>query len=359
MVIFLCILGGLVGLVIGGELLVRGASNLALAMQVSPLIVGLTVVALGTSAPELAVSLQSCANGKTGLAVGNVVGSNLSNILFILGASALVSPLVVSARLFKLDIPVMIAAAGALWWLGGDGMLTRPEGIGMSAALVVYLVWTVWQGRREEKRLKRELDLPDEDEVKITAGFLTINVVWLLAGLGLLVYGADFLVFGCVELAKLFGLSDLVIGLTVIAIGTSFPELAASLAAVAKGKRDMAVGNVVGSNILNVLCVLGLSSIAAPDGVSVDHEAIAFHVPIMVGVSVLCLPVFFRGMAITRAEGAGMLVYYAAYLAMLVYAATRTPVLPLTMGHTLAFAAPLGFVLALSLWRDRRKSPKA
>lgn len=349
--IIACVLGGFAGLVAGGELLVRGASNLALAAKVSPLVIGLTVVALGTSAPELAVSLKSCAEGKTDLAVGSVVGSNLSNVLFILGTSALVAPLVVHARLFKLDIPVMIAAVAALWWLGCDGELDRLEGVAFCVTLMVYLVWTVWQGRREEKQLKAELDLPT-DQTPITAKFLVFNTVVLIAGLALLVYGADWLVAGCVELAKLFGWSDLVIGLTVIAIGTSLPELAASLAAVARGKRDMAVGNVVGSNILNILCVLGFSSIAAPDGVSVDIEAIGFHIPILFGVTLLCVPVFISSMAITRAEGVGMLLYFVAYLAMIVYAATRETPIPLSTSHAIAFAGPLFLVMALSLWRN-------
>lgn len=328
---------------------------MALAAKVSPLVIGLTVVALGTSAPELAVSLQACLEGdatKTDMAIGNAVGSNLANILFILGVSALATPLVVNSRLFKLDVPVMIGAAIALWLLGMDGSLSRVEGSVLCVVLVVYLVWTVWQGRREERILAAEIDMPAE--APISAKFVVLSCIYLAIGLALLVYGADWLVGGCVELAKKAGVSELVISLTVIAIGTSLPELVTSVMAAVRGKRDLAVGNVVGSNILNILCVLGFSSAVAPNGINVDLEATLFHIPVMLAVSLLCLPIFFTGLAISRAEGAAMLLYYLAYLGVLVWAKTSTPMVEASVTYTLIFLAPLPVILGLSLLSARR-----
>lgn len=319
MMIALMLIGGFVGLIVGGELLVRGASNLAAAANVPPLVIGLTVVAFGTSAPELAVSIQSCYAGKTALAVGNVVGSNLSNILLILGAAAIVAPLTVSRQLFKLDVPVMIAAAAVLMALGFDGIISRGEGIAMVIALVVYLFWTIIQGKREAKALEKELeDITPQASQRTTLALIS-NLASLIGGLVLLIGGAGWLVDACVHLAKQFGVTEAVIGLTIVAIGTSLPELAISMIASARGKRDLAVGNVVGSNILNILCVVGMSAVVAPAGVGVAQEFLDFHIPFMIGISIACLPVFLSGFRVSRLEGLGMIGFYAAYLAWLVY----------------------------------------
>ncbi|MEO1498642.1 MAG: calcium/sodium antiporter, partial [Planctomycetota bacterium] len=243
--IALSILGGFIALIVGGELLVRGASNLAAAFRVPPLIIGLTVVAIGTSAPELAVSVQSCFKGETDLAVGNVVGSNLSNLLLILGAAALVAPLTVSNQLFRLDIPVMIAAAGMLYALGSDGSLSRPEGITLTILMVLYLAWTVVEGKRDAKKLEAELAELTPDAVPSNWRTYTSNGFQVVGGLILLVGGAGYLVEGCVELAEMWGVSRLVIGLTIVAIGTSLPELVISILACLHGRRDAEHGEHV------------------------------------------------------------------------------------------------------------------
>ncbi|TWU00245.1 Inner membrane protein YrbG [Botrimarina colliarenosi] len=347
------ILGGFVGLIIGGELLVRGASNLAAAFKVPPLIIGLTVVALGTSAPELAVSVQSCYVGKTDLAVGNVVGSNLANLLFILGTAALVGPLAVSNQLFRLDIPVMIAAAAALFALGSDGEISRGEGITLTIAMVLYLIWTVNEGKREGKKLEEELRELTPDPVPHNWRQFTANIASLIGGLILLVGGADWLVKGCVDLATQWGVSELVIGLTIVAIGTSLPELVISILASLRGKRDLAVGNVVGSNILNVLAVVGISASVAPAGVNVDPQSLRFDIPLMLAVSAACFPIFLTGKQVSRLEGAAMLLFYVAYLAWLVYSFAVAGQAP-GYGSLMGFLAPLGVAMVLLLVRRRR-----
>ncbi len=347
------IVGGFVALILGGELLVRGASSLALAAKVSPLVIGLTVVAFGTSAPELAVSVKSCFEGATDLAIGNAVGSNISNVLLVLGASAIAAPMAVHSRLFRLDIPVMIAAAIALYLLGINGELSRLEGVGLVLAMCAYFYWTIVSGRREQKLLEAELE-----DVSPPAGPKTVLVAALqvIAGLIFLVGGADYLVQGCTKLAQMFGVSELVIGLTITAIGTSLPELVTSLMAALRGKRDLAVGNVVGSNILNILAVLGISSIVAPEAIAVGRDAITFHIPVMVAVSICCLPVFFTGMAIVQKEGALMLAYYVAYIAYLGYGASTSPPTEPSATTAVIFVIPLLLMAAVSILSSRASS---
>lgn len=358
--IVLGIVGGFIALIVGGELLVRGASNLAAAARVSPLIIGLTVVAFGTSAPELAVSVQSCFVGKTDLAVGNAVGSNISNLLLILGTAALAAPLAVSLRLFQLDIPAMVAAAAMLWIFGRNGSLDRAEGILFCVTLVAYFIFTVRQGRRESAIAATETQLAEAeityDPKTSTWRTTALDVVKLLAGLIALVLGADWLVDACVSLAQSFGVSELVIGLTVVAIGTSLPELVTSLVASMRGQRDLAVGNVVGSNILNILLVLGLSAIVAPNGVNVDAQSLRFDIPVMIVMSVAAIPVFFSGLGITRVEGACMLLYYVAYLAYLVWHATTAPGSITSISELLLFLSPvLPLALVVVLARPRSR----
>lgn len=352
--IALALLGGFVGLIAGGELLVRGATTLALAAKVSPLVIGLTVVAFGTSTPELAVSLQSCYAGKTGLAIGNAVGSNNSNILFILGVSALAGPLMVSSRLFKLDIPVMIASAFLLWYMAFDGVLTRVEGIVMAVGLVGYFYWTITKGRKEsraEAELSEILPGVDDEVQPSSAKTVLISIGQLIVGLVLLVMGSDWLVSACVEIATYFGVSELVIGLTVVAIGTSLPELVTSLMAAVRGQRDLAVGNVVGSNILNILCVLGLSAAVAPEGIGVEPQSIVFDIPVMVAVTLVCLPLFITGFAINRSEGLAMFLYFIGLIAGLVIMATNniTPSPAVTIGFVVPLLVITGVSLAFGL----------
>lgn len=349
------ILGGFVGLIVGGELLVRGASNLAAAFKVPPLIIGLTVVAIGTSAPELAVSVKSCWYGATDLAVGNVVGSNLSNLLLILGCAAMVAPLTVGAQLFRLDIPVMIAAAAVLYALGMDGSLSRGEGITLTIAMLIYLMWTVREGKRDAKKLEAEMEEITPHDIALTPVTLIKNIFLVIGGLILLIKGAEWLVDACVELATQWGVSELVIGLTIVAIGTSLPELVISILASLRGKLDLAVGNVVGSNVLNILAVLGISSTVAPDGVNVDPQSLRFDIPLMVAVSAACFPVFMTGKEVSRLEGAVMLSFYLAYLGWLVYSfGVLDPQQPPGYGSLLGFLVPLAVAMVWLAVNRRR-----
>ncbi|MEZ6133317.1 MAG: calcium/sodium antiporter [Pirellulaceae bacterium] len=316
------ILAGLIALVGGGELLVRGASLLALGMRISPLVIGLTVVAFGTSAPELGVSLQAAMSGASDVAVGNVVGSNICNVLLILGASALVAPLLVSSQLIRLDVPLMVFATLLLWAFCLDGSIARWEGGVLFTSLVIYIVFSLRQSRKESQKIVDEFaaELPKPSG---WSSRVFVQIGLIVAGLILLGLGAKWLVGGAVSVAHIFGISELIIGLTIVAIGTSLPELVTSAVASYRGERDIAVGNVVGSNLFNILCVLGISSIVSPAGVPVTAAALAFDVPVMVAVSLVCLPIFFTGNSITRFEGGMLLFYYTCYLTLLVLAETH------------------------------------
>jgi cation:H+ antiporter len=342
---------GLVLLVLGAELLVRGASRLALSFGISPLVVGLTVVAFGTSAPELAVSIQAVRSGQVDIAVGNVVGSNVFNVLFILGACALIAPLVVNAQLIRQEVPVMIGVSLLLWLLAGHGGVSRGEAALLFLLLIVYTVFLVVQSRRQTNATRAEYAeaLPEPEG---RARNRTLQVVFVIAGLALLVAGARLLVDAAVTFATALGLSELVIGLTIVAAGTSLPEVATSLAATLRGERDIAVGNVIGSNTFNVLGVLGVSGLVAPEALQVAPGMLAFDIPVMTAVAVACLPVFFTGRRIARWEGALFLLYYVAYTAYLVLAAQAHDALPLLSTTMLGFVVPITVLtLAITVFR--------
>lgn len=308
---------GLVVLVAGAEILVRGASRLAAALRISPLVIGLTVVAFGTSAPEIAVSVTAAVRGDGDIAVGNVVGSNIVNVLLILGASALVSPLVVRAVLIRRDVPVMIAASALVPVLLWNGRVGRVEGSLLVAGLVVWIALLVRWSRAEADEVRdeyaREFDVPPPRSTARTAG----NVLLVLVGLALLAAGARWLLAGAVEIARFAGLGERTIGLTLVAVGTSLPEIAASLLAAWRGERDIAVGNVVGSNVFNVLAVLGIAAAAAPGGIVSSPEMLRFDVPVMLLAAFVCLPFAWTGSRIGRLEGALLLAGYVAYTAAL------------------------------------------
>ena len=344
---------GLALLAGGAELLVRGAASLAGACGISPLVIGLTVVALGTSSPELAVSVQSAMKGQADLAVGNVVGSNIFNILLILGMSALIVPLVVARQLVRLDVPVMIGVSLMLPLCALDGRLGRGDGALLAALLVLYTLLLIRKGRRAEV----EDDVPAP---RPAARRLLSDAALVVGGLALLVLGSRWLVQSALVMARALGVSELVIGLTIIAAGTSLPEVATSLVAAVRGQRDIAVGNVVGSNILNILAVLGLTSLAAPGGLAVSGAALRFDIPVMIGVAVACLPIFFTGARISRWEGLLFLGYYAAYTVRLLMGATGHASLPAFDTAMLYFVIPLTAVtLGLVSWRAWRAGARS
>ena len=348
------ILLGLILLVVGGELLVRGASALAAAFQISPLVIGLTVVAFGTSAPELGVSLQAALTGNADVAGGNVVGSNIVNILIVLGASALITPLIVSRQLIRLDLPLMILSAIAMWLTALDGVISRVEAGSMFVALLAYLVYSIRASRKETSEMEPESSEPQKSGSQWK--HLTLQLMFFVGGLILLSFGARFLVDGAVTIASRLGISQLVIGLTVVAIGTSLPEVVTSLVASYRGQRDIAVGNVVGSNLFNVCCVVGLTGVIAPEGIPVGQQAISFDLPIMAAVAVICFPIFWTGGVIKRFEGALFLIYFGLYTAFLVVSSTK-PESGSSFGQKLLMLViPLTVVaLIFSFWSGRAK----
>ncbi len=323
MVSCMWIVVGLIVLICGGELLVRGATALAIAARVSPLVIGLTVVAFGTSAPEFAVSIQASLANQPDLAIGNVVGSNIFNILLILGVSATITPLIVSSQLIRRDVPLMIGCSLTLLALSLNGRLGRGEGALFVAGLLTYTYWSLRQSRREVRSLAadKRLGMPCTETAP---SHWSRDVIRLIAGLILLSLGARGLIYGAVSLARWWGVSELVIGLTIVAAGTSLPEIVTSIVAALRGERDMAVGNVVGSNIFNILGVLGASALFAPHGLPIAAEAIHVDLPVMNVVAMACLPVFYTGRLIARWEGILFLVYFVAYNLHIVLTATQS-----------------------------------
>ncbi len=346
---------GLVLLIFGAEVLVRGASRLAAAAGISPLVIGLTVVAFGTSAPELAVSIRSTLLGQADIALGNVIGSNIANILLILGLSAVVAPLLVASQLVRFDVPLMIGASLLLYALGADGRLGRLDGLLLFSGVVTYVIWLIRQSRRENKAVQAEY-AEEYGPPAATGRFtLLINPGMMVAGLAMLVLGAQWLVDSAVTMARWWEISELIIGLTVVAVGTSLPEIATSIIAVFRGERDIAVGNAVGSNIFNILSVLGLTSLFAPNGIGVPLAALAFDLPIMIAVAIACLPIFYTGNLVARWEGGLFLAYYAAYVLYIIFEAAEHDALPLFSSTMLLFVLPLTVLgLLFNSWRDRR-----
>ena len=339
----LLFVGGLSALVAGASALVRGASLLALRLGLSPLVVGLTVVAFGTSAPEMAVSVGAAFSGQLGLAVGNAVGSNIFNVLFILGLAALITPLVVARQVIRQEVPVMIGCAVLLIVLGLDGELSLFDGALLVSLLIAYTVFLVRQARAEPSAVA---DVAPAGPVRTPS--LPMQLGLVAGGLALLVLGAGWLVDAATAVARGLGLSEVVIGLTIVAAGTSLPEVAASVVASLKGERDIAVGNVVGSCIFNVFGVVGLAALVAPFGAGgstlpIPPDVARFDLWVMLAVVFACLPVFLTGCAIARWEGALLLGYYLAYTGYLVLAAQRRD------GAEALADAMLGFVLPLTV----------
>jgi cation:H+ antiporter len=353
---------GLASLVLGADLLVRGASKLALSFGISPLVVGLTIVALGTSAPEIAVSVAAVMEGKSDMAVGNVVGSNIFNVLFILGLSALIVPLVVNRQLIRQEVPIMFGVTALVVLLSFDGQLVPWEGALLLVLLVAYTTFLVLQSRRESAAARTPSAPVDEFEAELQtapAGAwdskLPAQLALMGVGLVFLVLGSDGLVTAAVFFAKALGVSDVVIALTIVAAGTSMPEVATSITAALKGERDMAVGNVVGSNIFNLLGCLGLSGVVAGGaGLVVAPSLLAFDMWVMLAVALACLPMFITGGEIARWEGGVFAGYYLAYVSYLILAAQKHEALGTFSDVMLSFVVPLTLItLVVSVVRKR------
>jgi cation:H+ antiporter len=351
-------LGGLLLLVMGANALVRGASKLAMSFGISPLVVGLTIVAFGTSAPEVAVSVGAVLDGKTDIAIGNVVGSNIFNVLFILGISALIAPLVVNIQLIRQEVPIMLGASVLLLVLGLDGRLSALDGGLLFVLLAAYTVFLVVQSRRETQAAQDEFAQEIQPaQAGAWDSHWTVQIGLIAIGLAALVFGSDYLVQAAVNFAKAMGMSDLIIGLTIVAAGTSMPEVAASIAAALKGERDIAVGNVVGSSTFNILGCVGLSGLASGGlGLAMPASLLAFDIWVMLAVSLACLPVFMTGREIARWEGGVFLGYYVAYVTYLVLAAQQHDALQAFSGVMLGFVVPLTVVTLVVVLMRRPSS---
>jgi cation:H+ antiporter len=313
----LLILGGLAALLPGAELLVRGGARLATSLGIRPMVIGMTVVSLGTSLPELAIGVDAAVSGNPDLAVGTIIGANLVNVLLILGLSALLVPIIFQRRTLRFNLPAMVAAALALYLLSLDGTLGRADGFLLLVGGAAYTWALVGISRRDPADTTSDtpvLAQGDHRPLRDTAA--------LVAGIALIVLGAELLVEGAVQGAQSLGVSGAVIGLTVVAIGSAAPELVTTLVSTLRGDRDIAIGNLLGSSVYNIAVVLGVTVVVAPGGVPVPDEVVAADLVLLVVVAVAAVPVFVSGARINRVEGALFVATYLSYLAWLLLART-------------------------------------
>lgn len=311
---------GLVLLAAGSEMLVRAATRLAASLGIPPLVLGLTVVAIGTSMPELAVGLTAAEQGSGGLAVGNITGTNIFNVLVILGISALLSPLPMHLRVIRLDLPVMLGAAVAMAALAFDGALSRVDGLLLLASALAYTIVLFRVAAHESRTVRaqfRELYGGDGEDAAEALRTRLVHGTLLLVGIGLTLLGAAWLVDGATAMARGLGIAESIIGLTIVAAGTSAPELATTIAGTLKGDRGVAVGTVIGSSIYNILVILALTCIGASSPLEVERRLLLVDIPLMAGIALLCIPVFVSGRHVSRAEGALFLAIYLGYMASL------------------------------------------
>ncbi len=313
---------GLLALVGGAELVVRGGSRVAARFGISPIVIGVTVVAIGTSAPELAIGVDAALRGSGSLAVGNIAGTNVLNLLFILGLVALLRPVELRSQTLRLDLPTIVGAALLLWLLAADGRITRLDGGVLVLFGVLYTALVVRLARRESAAVRAEF-VGEYGAAKRQTGpvrHLVRDAAWLVIGIAVIVVGANWLVDGATGIARTLGLSEAFIGLTVVAIGTSAPELATAIVATVRKEHDIAVGNLLGSSVYNILFILGVTALVPAGGIAVERPLVVIDIPVMVAAAIACVPVFITGHRIRRIEGAAFVVAYLAYLAYLLIA---------------------------------------
>lgn len=339
----LFVITGLGLLIAGGEALVRGAGTLASKAGISPLVIGLVVVSAATSAPELAVSIGAVLNGEPDLAVGNVIGSNIANILLILGVAAMLSPLVIKRQLIRFDIPIMLALSVLVLVVSLDGVLSFLDGLLLFGVVTLHSVASVVIGKREIRNTEQSVHTEALNTKPVP---LWLAILLVFAGIGILVGGSQLLVVGAVNIATALGVSSLVIGLTVVAIGTSLPELATSVVAIRKGETDMAVGNIVGSNLFNIGLVLGIPAMIFGEGIPIAKAVIAIDLPLMLAAALALLPIAFTGFVVARWEGAVFFALYVSYTVYLILDSTGHDAAEGFSGIMLSFVLPL---LAVSL----------
>lgn len=347
---------------VGGEALVRGASRIAASLRITPLVIGLTVVAYGTGAPEVAVSVKAVISAQADIAVGNIIGSNIINILLILGLAAIILPITVSNKIIQLDIPVLIITSFVALWMGMDGTFSRGDGLILFGVLLIYTFYLIYNSRTKKtfdtEEYTEEVSPPGNRKV-IT---LLIDIGLIAGGIAILVTGAGWLVDSAVIFATYLGISELVIGLTIVSVGTSLPELVTAMVASFRGESNIAIGNIVGSCLFNLLGVLGLTGIFAPGGISVAPAVVYFDIPVMIAAAVACMPVFFTGGIISRWEAAVFLIYYAAYTLFLILAEAQHEALTTFSATMLYFVLPITaitlFILTLQEIRKRQRNRK-
>ncbi len=343
----------------GGELFVQGSVALALILGIPQLVIGLTVVSLGTSAPEFFVSVNSVLQGSDALAVSNVVGSNIFNVLVVLGSSALVLPLKVESRLVRRDVPLLLAVSAAVWGMASSGRVTWQAGLALLIALTINTIWEIRTVREEPEGTE---DAEPEINAEFAYGGWIKAIFKLIGGILLLSFGSNLLVTGASSTAILLGVSEAVIGLTIVSAGTSMPELITSLVAAIRGRTDLAIGNVVGSSLLNQLLVLGSSAIVSGrDGLLVDNLLIQRDLPVMVLTTLACMPIFWTKGQISRQEGGVLISLYACYLIDQVL----PQILPTWQGEfrliVICIVIPMVMIFigfqTINYWRHLRKVP--
>lgn len=348
------LIAGLAALMIGADLLVRGASRLAGRFGISPLVIGLTVVAFGTSSPELAVSVQSGLAGQADIAVGNVVGSNIFNVLAVLGLAALIAPLMVQQQLVRFEVPLLVGLSALVLVMAQDGRISPFDGLLLVSGLVAYTVLVIRQARREAAAVQAEYEKEFGAVAEGWLARLPVQITLVLVGLALLVLGATWLVDSAVSIARALEISEAVIALTIVAAGTSFPELATSVVAAMRGERDIAVGNAIGSSVFNLLGILGVAALVTTGGLSVAPGLAFFDIPVMIAVAFACLPIFATGRRIARWEGALFLAYYVVYVTYLVLSATQHDAVHSFGSTMLGFVLPLTGATLVVLWAQQR-----
>lgn len=296
----------LILLFMGGEIFVKGSSSLAYKLGISPMIVGLTIVAFGTSSPELGVSIKASLVGNNNITIGNVVGSNIFNLLFILGLCSIISPLKVKYEFIKFDVPVMIFASFLLGLLSFNNQISVLDGIILFSCVIIYLIILV-------KMNKTEVSRPEISH----ESYLRIGVL-MIGGLGLLIFGSSLLVDSAISISKHFGISDKIIGLTIVAAGTSLPELITSIIATVRGEKEIAIGNVIGSNILNIFLILGLSAPFSKTGLFVEASILHYDMPFMIFTAIIAWPLMRTGYQLDRKEGSLLVGIYVCYIGYLI-----------------------------------------
>lgn len=315
---------GLALLIAGAELIVRGGTQLAVRLGISPVVIGLTIVAIGTSAPELAVGIDAALHGAGDLAVGNIAGTNIVNILLIFGLSAAIRPVGLRAETLWLDLPAIVLASLALFVLAMDGSLSRIDGMLLVGGAIVYTVAIVRAAQGERRSVQKAFaeGLAETALAPEPQGRVLPNLVALIIGIAVVVLGADWLVEGAVGLARLWGVSDELIGLTIVAVGTSSPELVTTIVSTIRKQRDIAIGNLLGSSVYNIVCILGITCLVPLEPIPVSRALATVDIPIMTAVALACIPVFYSSRTVTRIEGALFVTAYCAYLAYLLVART-------------------------------------